>query len=97
MNFDQDELYGAAVGDLPRAAQVYDSGYGLPELPRHMYGHVEISVDGEIVEQVIAYDVDAGWAEGIAQDADGKAILNAAGDEFELRRLTGTVAVNFVN
>lgn len=52
-----------------------------------------IEIGGLRQEQVVAYDVEAGWIDRVVLDIDGKAVFDRKGEAVATERVTGTVVV----
>jgi hypothetical protein len=60
--------------------------------PRHPFvGRVRVFVNGDMLRNVIAYDIDAGWVEAIIHDDRGQPVRT--GDGWQVARHYGAVKV----
>lgn len=74
--------------DAPRQLSA-NGEHGFPKHPNQ--GRVKVFVGGDMLRNVVAYDLDAGWAEVITHDDNGA--LMRLGEGWGIRRYLGKVKV----
>jgi hypothetical protein len=75
---------------LPMAGAACE-GYGVPVLPAHLRGVVQVLLDEGPVDNVVAYSAFEGWVVRHLYDTKGRPVIQ--GDCVATERLTGEVKV----
>ena len=76
-----------SAADTPPAAYAVDQS----DFEHRVGARIDVLLNGEVQDHVVAYDCEAGWVKAHALDANGKIQLDETGDRVLLVKLTGRV------